>query len=275
MEITVKILGDNLYSAIQAGKSALDSTFLKLSRHTDPITIAIEKIVEPLSGESLLAVPEKPAVILAHSDNTCLLDRLQNLEKRDLFTPGSGEPSPLIMPIVMVFSASSPMNDLRDFPDMVSDWFFMPVAAPELARRVLYSLRRKSILKSRLCFGPMTLIPDTRTLTFSGKSTILTRSEFALAELFLSQLGSVIPTADLIALFKSTGKSTEGSNIRVTIFQLRLKLEMLTKSQYTLASVYKQGYCMKQKPRPATIEDYALRNGRTTPGEYRIATTLQ
>jgi DNA-binding winged helix-turn-helix (wHTH) protein len=64
-------------------------------------------------------------------------------------------------------------------------------------------------------------------------------------------MGTVIPIKDLIMLFKSSGKSTEGSNIRVTIFQLRLKLEMLTKSQYALVSVYKQGYCLRPKSRPA------------------------
>ncbi|MDO8299502.1 winged helix-turn-helix domain-containing protein [Lacisediminimonas sp.] len=275
MEITIKILGENLFSAIKASKPALDATFFKLSRHADPVTITVEKINEPLSVQDLLADPQNPSVILAHTDNTFFLDRLQTMEKRDALLAGSSDSSPLVAPIIMAFSPGSPMNELREFPDMVSDWFFMPVAAPELARRVLYALRRKCILKSRLCFGPMTLIPDSRTLMFATRSTVLTRSEFALAELFLAQLGSVIPTSDLVALFKSTGKSTEGSNIRVTIFQLRLKLEMLTKSQYTLASVYKQGYCMKQKPRPTVVEDYALRSGRPTPGEYRIAATLQ
>ena len=275
MEITIKILGENLFSAIKASKPALDATFFKLSRHADPISIFVEKISEPLNAEDLIADPQKPSVILAHTDNTFFLDRLQTMEKRDALLSSSIEASPMIAPIIMAFSPGSPMNELREFPDMVSDWFFMPVAAPELARRVLYGLRRKSILKSRLCFGPMTLIPDSRMITFGTKNAVLTRSEFALAELFLAQLGSVIPTADLIALFKATGKSTEGSNIRVTIFQLRLKLEMLTKSQYTLASIYKQGYCMKQKPRPAAIEEYALRSGRAAAGESRIAATLQ
>jgi DNA-binding winged helix-turn-helix (wHTH) protein len=59
---------------------------------------------------------------------------------------------------------------------------------------------------------------------------------------------------ELILLFKSTGKSTEGSNIRVTIFQLRLKLEMLTRSRYTLASVYRQGYCLRTKLKPSNTK---------------------
>ncbi|MDB5798877.1 MAG: hypothetical protein JWP36_2779 [Paucimonas sp.] len=272
MEITIKIMGASLFSAIQASKAALDATFLKLSRHADVIQIVLEQLEEPLKAADLIADPDRPVVVLAHTDNAFFLDHLQLLEKRDVLLSSNAEANSLVSPVIMVFGAGSPMNDLREFPELVSDWFFMPVAAPELARRVLYALRRKSILKSRLCYGPMTLIPDSRTITFMGRSAGLTRSEFALAELFLSQLGSVIPTADLISLFKATGKSTEGSNIRVTIFQLRLKLEMLTKSQYTLVSVYKQGYCMKHKARTLTAEDRPL---RTAPGEYRVAATLQ
>ncbi len=95
----------------------------------------------------------------------------------------------------------------------------------------------------------MTLVPDLRVLSYQAKAIHLTPSEFALAELFLNQMGTVIPIKDLVMLFKSSGKSTEGSNIRVTIFQLRLKLEMLTKSHFTLASVYKQGYVLRTKNR--------------------------
>ena len=253
MDITVKILGAGLYAAIKANKAVLDATLHKISRQADAIHLEVEQIEEPLKASDLTIDPERPAVILAHTENQLFLDHLQSLEKREgLLSAAAGT----VCPVIMVFGQGSPLNEFREFPELVSDWFFMPVAAPELARRVLYALRRRSILKSRNCYGPMTLIPDSRTITFMGRSATLTRSEFALAELFLSQLGSVIPTADLIALFKATGKSTEGSNIRVTIFQLRLKLEMLTKSQYTLVSVYKQGYCMKQKtPRNFVVED--------------------
>src|SRR5690606_27451257 len=83
MEITVKILGDNLYSAIEASKTALDTTFLRLSPHADPISITIEKLAEPLAPDSLLASPDQPAVVLVHSDNSLLLDRLQSFDKRE------------------------------------------------------------------------------------------------------------------------------------------------------------------------------------------------
>jgi DNA-binding response OmpR family regulator len=152
-------------------------------------------------------------------------------------------------PIVLIFRSHSVLAEAPDFPDFVADWICTPFLVSDLARRVVAALRRKNILKTKLHFGSLTLVPDLRVLSYQAKAIHLTPSEFALAELFLNQMGTVIPIMDLVMLFKSTGKSTEGSNIRVTIFQLRLKLEMLTKSHYTLASVYKQGYVLRTKNR--------------------------
>ena len=152
-------------------------------------------------------------------------------------------------PIVLIFRSHSVLADAPDFPDFVADWICTPFLISDLARRVISSLRRKNILKTKLHFGSLTLVPDLRVLSYQAKGIHLTPSEYSLAELFLNQMGTVIPMKDLVMLFKSSGKSTEGSNIRVTIFQLRLKLEMLSKSHYTLASVYKQGYVLRPKNR--------------------------
>jgi hypothetical protein len=40
----------------------------------------------------------------------------------------------------------------------------------------------------------------------------------------------------------------------VSIFQLRLKLEVLTRGRMTLVSVYKQGYCLRQKYSDSPLE---------------------
>jgi DNA-binding response OmpR family regulator len=42
--------------------------------------------------------------------------------------------------------------------------------------------------------------------------------------------------------------------LRVAIFQLRLKLEILTRCQSSLISVYKQGYCLRHKNPSMMIE---------------------
>ena len=73
----------------------------------------------------------------------------------------------------------------------------------------------------------------------------LTPSEVAVAELFLSRFGSVIPLEEIQLLFKLAGRSIEGSNLRVTMFQLRFKIEALTRCRYTLTSAYGTGYVLK------------------------------
>jgi len=174
-------------------------------------------------------------------------------------------------PIVLIFRSHTVLADAPDFPDFVADWICTPFLITDLARRVISSLRRKNILKTKLHFGSLSLVPDLRVLSYQAKGIHLTPSEYSLAELFLNQMGTVIPLKDLVMLFKSSGKSTEGSNIRVTIFQLRLKLEMLTKSQYTLASVYKQGYVLRAKNRSASdthsVAD-RIASGRLLSGYY-------
>jgi hypothetical protein len=55
----------------------------------------------------------------------------------------------------------------------------------------------------------------------------------------------VIPLDELQLLFKLAGRSTEGSNVRVTMFQLRFKSKALKRCRYTLTSAYGLGYVLK------------------------------
>jgi hypothetical protein len=61
----------------------------------------------------------------------------------------------------------------------------------------------------------------------------------------MHHFGSVIMFEDIVLIFKLLGKSTEGSNIRVTMFQLRFKIEAITHCQITLMSIYKEGYALR------------------------------
>jgi DNA-binding response OmpR family regulator len=74
----------------------------------------------------------------------------------------------------------------------------------------------------------------------------LTKSEFLLANLFIGRLGSVISLPELFDFFSSHGKAATQSNVRVGIFELRLKLEKLSGSALGLVSVYRRGYALRQ-----------------------------
>lgn len=250
MKITLKVIGRDLFSLLNEQLGKLNAAFPKLSSQVEHYEWEIVELVT-VRPEHLLSYPDIPSVLLIDAQEPAYIEKIQLLEKKELTFIKDPPFLPIVMsPIVLIFRSHSVLAEAPDFPDFVADWICTPFLVSDLARRVIVSLRRKNILKTRLHFGALTLVPDLRVLSYQAKAIHLTPSEFALAELFLNQMGTVIPIKDLVMLFKSSGKSTEGSNIRVTIFQLRLKLEMLTKSHFTLASVYKQGYVLRTKNRP-------------------------
>jgi DNA-binding winged helix-turn-helix (wHTH) protein len=251
MKITLKVIGRELFSMLNADIEKLNQAFPKISAQNEHFDWDIVELVS-VRPEHLLSYPDTPSALLIDAQEPAYIEKIQLLEKKELTFIKDPPFLPIVMsPIVLVFRSHRVLAETPDFPDFVADWICTPFAVADLVRRVVASLRRKNILKTKLHFGSLTLVPDLRVLSFQSKAIHLTPSEFALAELFLNQMGTVIPIKDLVMLFKSSGKSTEGSNIRVTIFQLRLKLEMLTKFQYALVSVYKQGYCLRLKTRPS------------------------
>jgi DNA-binding response OmpR family regulator len=255
MEVEIKIIGQSLYKAVSGNLVVINKTIQRLCRSIAAVDIQIALLSDRRQARDLILHTDKPSVLLVEVNDLAIIDTLQITEKKDIMFMRSETGAVVRMaPVIAVFGSESIVNDVRDMPELICDWTFMPLDLTELARRIIAALKRRNLLKAKLHYGALTLLPEAKTIVFFGTSMHLTRSEFALAELFLSQMGSVIPLTDLVLLFRSTGKSTEGSNIRVTIFQLRLKLEMLTKGQYTLVSVYKQGYCLKQKTRSTLKE---------------------
>jgi DNA-binding winged helix-turn-helix (wHTH) protein len=145
--------------------------------------------------------------------------------------------------IVDVDSAARTLGRLRG---RVSEWLFAEFAPEELVFRVLALLHARRLRSFRLAGGAITFAPDTRSLYFGEASVRLSPSEFEVAELFFDRCGTVIALHELVTFFEQSGKSAAMNNIRVTIFQLRLKLEELTRSQVTIDTVYRRGYVLRQ-----------------------------
>ena len=255
MQFEIEVIGDRLFTILSSKAKDLSAAMRHLCRHTDEVLPILVKMVNRPHLNDLLLEADKIRVILVEVQDLGVVEAIQAMERKELaFLGSSGASLPRLAPLIAVFDSPLALAEVRELPDLISDWTFYPLDPNELARRIHSTLKRKNIIKTKLRYGVLSVISESRTLVFFGNSMQLTRSEFALADLFLSQMGTVIPLADLALLFRSTGKSTTGSNIRVTVFQLRLNLEMLTKGQYTVTSVYKQGYCLKQKTR-STIKE--------------------
>ncbi len=254
MRLELKVIGERLFDAIMLNYVTLANTLLQLCCETDPINIIVTYFEEKPQVKDFLIEAGAASIILVEATDVLSIESLQSIDRKELAFLGQAGNATRLLPLIAVFDSPQLLCEVRELPDIISDWTFFPLESIELGRRIFSALKRKNIVKTKVLYGALSLISESRALLFFGNGVHLSRSEFALMELFLSQMGTVIPLADLAMLFRSTGKSTEGSNIRVTIFQLRLKLEMLTKGQYTVTSVYKQGYCLKQKSR-STIKE--------------------
>lgn len=243
MQIKLKAIGKDLYIRL-----INEVTEFPKAYKLDIIEWQIEYSTVNFGPTDLVGFSDAPSVILVNANDTALVEKIQKMDAEVEGCIKNNPDLPLVrIPIIFIFNSQNCLLHTHDFPDFVSDWVFSPVAINEIARRVLAALKRQRILKTRLEFGLLMLVPETNTISYEGKVLHLPQSEFMLAELFFKQMGMVIPFKDLIAFFKSKGKSCEANNIRVAIFQLRLKLEMLTKSQIMLSSIYKKGYCMRLK----------------------------
>jgi DNA-binding winged helix-turn-helix (wHTH) protein len=247
MQITVKISGKGLFQRLGEEAKTPDCTFPKIFRN-QLIDWKLDEIVNVLTHEDLVCRADAPSVLLIDADNVRTVAQIHSAEKEAYAHIQANSDVPAIRaPIIFMYPSAESINGARDCPDFVCDWSFSTVSIPELARRICFSLKRKNVFKTRIDRGSLALIEETRSIYHGTQATRLTPTEYTLAELFLTHMGTVISLPELEHLFRVTGKSTETNNIRVAIFQLRLKLEILTKSQVQLASVYKKGYCLSQK----------------------------
>jgi DNA-binding response OmpR family regulator len=248
MRISLKVIGSDLFLAICKEAKQLDSIFSTLFNAEEPVEWQFSYVSGPLKPDEVLSASDWPTVLVVDAKSIESSESDQ-FAKKDVLEVLKQSLSTELVPIIVVFDSPAATATIKDFPEAITDWIFVPITAAELASRIYLCLKKKNILKTRLLFGSIALFPNSRVVSYSGKHIYLTPLEFALTEIFLNKTGTVISVKDIALQFKLAGRSTEGGNIRVTIYQLRLKLEMLTNSQYTLTSVYKQGYSLKAKHR--------------------------
>ena len=251
MHIRLKIIGREVYASLSKNISALPSMF-----QAEPITWHAAYVADVLHPEIFLYSGGHPNVVVIEARDVAALAHIETVENRiATFIKSHAEARLVRAPVMVVFSSKNSLQDGREMPSFVSDWTYDPLDTQEFSRRVLNSLQRQSISKPTLQYGSVTLTPETDDITFAGEALHLPPSEFMLAELFFSQMGVVVPFTEVISVFERHGKSTTTSNIRVAIYQLRLKLAILTKSEITLANVYKKGYCLRVKASSASYRN--------------------
>lgn len=247
MKIFLRVKGSRLARRLVAELAAADSAFPRQIGPGKRLCWQIEPINSPLCADHLANAPSRVSVLLAEAGHAGTIEELWTLGRREhaLLCSRNEQGAPPA-PVILVFDREYPTSELVDMPVLVTDWVSGEDAMHDLARRVIASLRRQRHLQEHLGGGLLALNPETRRLSFNDADAVqLSVAEVPLAELFLTHMGSVVPMEEIFLLFRLAGRSTSGSNIRVTIFQLRFKIERVTHHQFSLVCAYGEGYALR------------------------------
>lgn len=271
MKVCLRVMGEQLLSRVAAEIARADSAFPRQFTPHVPLQWQIEPLPHPFNASCLESSASHATVMLLEAHDAAFVDELWSISSRDYdaiardsLNDGPSDPAPrsprctrgqegqdgkpkrlATAPVILVFDRELPTAKLMEMPAIVTDWVMGLDAMHDLARRVFITLKRRQHLVITPVDSRPTLRLESRRLWHGDQAILLTPSEVAVAELFLARFGSVIPLDEIQLLFKLAGRSVEGSNVRVTMFQLRFKIEALTRCHYTLTSAYGQGYVLR------------------------------
>ena len=196
-------------------------------------------------AEALVRVPQvDPDVIVMD----VMMPRLDGLEAtRALRSAGNDVP-------ILVLTARDAVTDRVDGLDAgADDYLTKPFALDELLARVRALHRRSSRRadleadEAPLTFSDLTLDPVTRDVTRGDRSLSLTRTEFALLELFLRRPKRVLERSFILEEVWGFDFPTTANSLEVYVGYVRRKLEAEGESRL-LHTVRGVGYVLRETP---------------------------
>jgi DNA-binding response OmpR family regulator len=223
---------------LPSGTSLLRRAGIETSIHYSASLAAVEAAVtgpSSLKATPDLTAPDSFQIVVVNAEDTALLAQLAELHQN----------FDLNVPVIAITSRAANLQAMARYCRVVDDWIFDDFSPSELAFRLLAAVSSCERTVHRLPCGDIILARENRTLSLNGRSVRLSPSEVSLAEFFLNKSGQLITLSELVAFFECTGKSSAMNNIRVAIYQLRLKIEELSNYQLTVVTVYRQGYALR------------------------------
>ncbi|MES2831662.1 MAG: winged helix-turn-helix domain-containing protein [Pseudomonadota bacterium] len=253
MKIHIKTRGELLYSALHKVLQP-ESSWGMTMRGSRETQWQLSKLPQEFDMTDWVCQQNTPTLIMIDAEDVALLRALQASQSALQHLIGMARHPMLIRcPVILVFNNVSALSQSQHLPEFTTDWILGTSLATEAIPRITGALKKSQVTPAVQHHAALTLIPATRTMIYENTSARLTPAEYTLLELFLNNIGSIISLQELVQTFRASGKSAEANNIRVAIYQLRLKLDTLTKSQMPLTSIYRQGYCLRQKLKSKTM----------------------
>ena len=172
-------------------------------------------------------------------------------EKPDLMLPGlSGEellPQIKNVPVIVVSAKADVTNKVDLLLGGAADYVTKPFDMNELLARIKVQLRmnEKSFEKNILQYKEISLDTDKHMITANGQEQKLTRTEFAVLKILISNSEQVVAKLTILdRISQDTPDCTEDS-LKIHVYNLRKKIKNLTGKDY-ISSIWGIGFMLNE-----------------------------
>jgi two-component system, OmpR family, KDP operon response regulator KdpE len=156
------------------------------------------------------------------------------------------------VPIIMVTAHGSEAEKVRGLKLGADDYITKPLSLPELTARVEAALRRAGTSaperSRRLRQGDLVVDLDGHKAYFSGVEIRLTPTEFRLLAYLVEHGGQLVTHRQLLGAVWGAGYDRDVHLLRMTIRNLRLRLDAAAPGQAYIATEYGLGYRLAVPP---------------------------
>jgi DNA-binding response OmpR family regulator len=150
------------------------------------------------------------------------------------------------VPIILVTARSSEADKIRGLKLGADDYITKPLSFPELIARVEAALRRASTptpdRPRRLQHRDLVIDLDDHRARLKGEDVRLTPTEFRLLAYLVEHAGQLVAHRQVLAAVWGSGYGADVHLLRMTIRNLRLKLEAIAPGGSYIATEYGLGY---------------------------------
>jgi two-component system, OmpR family, KDP operon response regulator KdpE len=158
------------------------------------------------------------------------------------------------IPILMVTARSSEADKVRGLKLGADDYITKPLSFPELTARVEAALRRAATASPdrprRLQHRDLVVDLDDHKARLRGEEIRLTPTEFRLLTYLLEHAGQLVTHRQVLGAVWGAGYDVDVHLLRMTIRNLRLKLEAVAPGDSYIATEYGLGYRLTGPSRP-------------------------
>ncbi len=153
------------------------------------------------------------------------------------------------LPVLCITTLSAAEEAGQAMTGVAFDYQLQPLRYAELSARVAVLLHRAYPQQETSPpeeYGPFSLAPETGLLQRNGVLIAVTQKEFALAHLFLRQLGRPLSRAFILESVWARETDLPTRTIDTHISRIRTKLQLLPEQGFRLHPVYGFGYRLEQ-----------------------------